>query len=211
MGNTHENAVVTIAAMGGYRKAFREVWADDRVDVNRIAEAIAAYEATRVSGNSPYDRFVAGDAQALSARVQVGRALFFGKAECATCHSGWDFTDSRFHNLGIGWRAPAGTGPGGFADVGRAKVTGKDEDTGAFKTPTLRDVSERSPYMHDGSAQTLREVVEHYNRGGTPNPWLSSQVHPLGLTPTEVDAVVGFLESLRGGETPDPGPLSFPE
>ena len=95
-----------------------------------------------------------------------------GKAACNQCHLGPNLTDSRFHNLGVGWRPPApGADPAsGFADPGRAKVTGKAADTGAFKTPTLRDVSRRAPYMHDGSVATLREAVLLYDRGGTPEP-----------------------------------------
>jgi cytochrome c peroxidase len=211
MGNTHENAVRVISGIGGYRRAFGEAWADDRVDIDRIAEAIAAYEATRVSGNSAYDRFAAGDAQALDAEAKRGRDLFFGRAQCATCHSGWDFTDSSFHNLGVGWRPVAGATRDGFADVGHSKVSGRAEDTGAFKTPSLRSVGQRAPYMHDGSMQTLREVVEHYNRGGTGNPWLSDQVHPLGLSADEVAALVSFLESLWGDEGAERGPAVFPE
>jgi cytochrome c peroxidase len=211
MGNTHERAVRTVSAIAGYKDAFREVWRDDVVSIDRIAEAIVAYETTRLSGNSRYDRFIAGHSDALTDQARAGRDLFFGKAECGSCHSGWDFTDSRFYNLGIGWNPSRGSGPQGFADIGRAKVTNRDEETGAFKTPTLRNVSDRAPYMHDGSVPTLHDVVDHYNRGGTPNPWLSRRLHPLGLTAADVDALVAFLESLSGEGFEDKPPRSLPQ
>jgi len=180
--------------------------------VDRVAEAIAAYEATRLSGNSAYDRWDAGDPAALDENQRLGFRIFFGKAACNQCHLGMNLTDSRFHNLGVGWRAPvAGADPAtGFADPGRAKVTGRPQDTGAFKTPTLRDVSRRAPYMHDGSVATLREAVELYDRGGVANPWLSPDVKALRLSPREVDALVAFLQALDGEGFDDVAPRSFP-
>ncbi len=206
MGNTHEACAKSIAAIAGYRRAFREVYGDDRIDMDRIAEAIAAYEATRLSGNSAYDRFDAGDAHALDAEAAKGRELFFGKAQCNQCHLGWNFTDSQFHNLGIGWDAKAKK----LADRGRAIVTHKPEDEGAFKTPTLRDVTKHAPYMHDGSLATLTDVVEHYNNGGNPNPWLDKKIFKLHLTKAEVADLVAFLHALDGEGYADAGPKSFP-
>jgi cytochrome c peroxidase len=217
MGNTHEKAVATIAAALGYRKYFREAFGDDKVDLDRIVDAIAAYEATRLSGNSAYDRYETGDEKALSPLAAKGRALFFGKGRCNFCHLGPNLADSKFHNLGVGWdpkRAKTIKGKPskeGFADLGRYAVTKKEEDIGAFKTPTLRDVAKRAPYMHDGSQATLRDVVEHYDKGGNPNPWLSKDIVKLNLTPNEENALVAFMESLNGEGYEDTEPRSFPQ
>jgi cytochrome c peroxidase len=212
MGMTHSSIEATVRAIPGYAPYFAQAFGDPRIDVDRVAEAIAAYEATRFSGNSAYDRWDAGDPSALDERQRLGFRVFFGKAACNQCHLGPNLTDSRFHNLGVGYRPPApGADPrSGFADAGRARVTGRVEDTGAFKTPTLRDVSRRAPYMHDGSIATLREMVELYDRGGVPNPWLSPEVKPIGLSPAEVDALVAFLHALDGEGFADVAPRAFP-
>jgi len=212
MGMSHERIVAALKAIPGYRRYFAEAYGDDRVDLDRAAEAIASYEATRFSGNSAYDRFDAGDEQALTPPQRAGRDLFFGKAACKACHLGANLTDSRFHNLGVGWKEPSpGADPRtGFSDPGRAAVSGRSEDTGAFKTPTLRDCSRRAPYMHDGSVASLREVVDLYDRGGTRNPWLSSEMRPLGLTPAEREALLAFLLALDGEGFLDVAPRLFP-
>ena len=212
MGMTHAGIEATVRAIPGYARYFAEAFGDPRVDVDRVAEAIAAYEATRLSGNSAFDRWDAGDPGALDDDQKLGFRIFFGKAACNQCHLGPNLTDSRFHNLGVGWRPPApGADPAsGFADPGRVKVSGQARDTGAFKTPTLRDVSRRAPYMHDGSVGTLRETVELYDRGGVANPWLSPDVKPLHLSPREVDALVAFLKALDGEGFEDVAPRSFP-
>lgn len=207
MASTHDLVVGTIRGVAGYRDAFRRVYGDSLIDIDRVAEAIAAYEATRLSGNSPWDRYRNGDSTALSPEARLGDELFFGKAECAQCHAGWNFADSKFHNLGIGWD-PARKA---FADSGRVKVTGLREDTGAFKTPTLREVSKHAPYMHDGSLPTLRAVVEHYAMGGHPNPWRSPKVRKLGLSEAEKEALVAFMQALEGEGYQDVPPRSFPQ
>jgi len=206
MGNDHETMVATLSGIKSYGKYFTEAFGDDRITLDRVVEAIAAYEATRLSGNSPWDRYKNGDPNAISEQARLGDDLFFGKAECAQCHISWNFSDSMFHNLGVGWDEETQA----FADPGRAKVSGKEEETGAFKTPTLREISRHAPYMHDGSIATLREVVEHYNRGGTENPWLSERIRPLDLTPEEVDALVAMMEALDGEGYQDTVPKSFP-
>jgi cytochrome c peroxidase len=116
-----------------------------------VAKAIAAYERTILSGNSPY-RFDAGDKKALSAAAQRCLALFKGKANCVTCHVSFNFTDENYHNLGVGMDKAN-------PDLGRYTVSKTDEHEGAFKTPTLRDVARRPPYIHDGTLPTLEEVV----------------------------------------------------
>jgi len=213
MGNTHAAAAKTIAGIPGYRPYFREACGDARVDIDRIAEAIAAYEATRLSGNSAYDRFDAGDEKALSEEAIEGRDLFFGRARCSACHLGPSFTDARFHNLGVGFGAPPAGKPAaeGFADRGRFEVTKAEKDLGAFKTPTLRNLLKRGPYMHDGSMKTLREVVVFYMRGGEENPWLAPDARDASIRPCEVDALVAFLESLEGTGHEDEPPVLFPQ
>jgi cytochrome c peroxidase len=157
-----------------------------------------------------YDRFASGDQSALIAQAKLGQDLFFGKARCSQCHTGGNFTDSQFHNLGIGWNPQRGNGKVGFTDLGRGKITDRDEDTGAFKTPTLWDAAKHPPYMHDGSLATLREVVEHYRRGGASNPWLSDRLSPIDLTSTEIDALVAFLKALDGEGYEERPPVAFP-
>ncbi len=191
MGMTHELAVERIRGIPDYRRLFAQVFGTDEITIDHIGKAIAAYERTVISGNSPFDRFVAGERDALSPRAQQGLALFNGKARCAQCHTGANFTDEKFHNIGVGMDRPN-------PDWGRYEVTKREQDKGAFKTPTLRDVALTAPYFHDGSAATLRDVVEHYDRGGTPNPYLSPLMSPLGLTEEEKEALVEFQRALTG-------------
>ena len=208
MGNSHAQMEQSLARIAGYRRYFAAAFGDARVTRERVAQALADYERTRMSGNSAFDRWQAGkDAGAVSAEVKRGFTLFIGKAECTSCHRPPLFTDGGFHNLGVGWDAVTRT----FADEGRRAVTkgtAMQDDPGTFKTPTLREVSRRAPYMHDGSLATLRDVVEFYNRGGIPNP--DSDLEPRGLTAAEIDAVVAFLKSLDGEGWQDTGPSHFP-
>jgi cytochrome c peroxidase len=207
-------AAARVAAIAGYRAYFREAFGDAAVTVERVAEALAAYEATRLSGNSKADRFDAGDEGALDARERSGRALFFGRAECSQCHVGPSYSDALFHNLGIGWSPPRSLVQPlaeGFADQGRYVVTRVEKDLGAFKTPTLRDCSKHAPYMHDGSMRTLEEAVLHYWRGGFENPWLSERMRPVPMTRDDLEALVAFLRALDGEGYQDTAPSSFPE
>lgn len=207
MGNTHEAMISTIEKIEGYKPYFEQAFGSAEITKERIAHAIADYERTRLSGNSPYDRWrKQRDESAVSGAVKQGHELFFGKAQCNQCHLGQNFTDSKFHNLGIGWQ-PA---DGSFKDEGRYAVSGKDEDKGAFKTPTLRDVTKHAPYMHDGSLETLRDVVVHYNIGGIPNPHLSPKIQKLNLTEEEIDALVEFMKALDGEGYLDAPPSAFP-
>lgn len=158
----------------------------------QLSHALASYVRSILSGNSPYDRFVNGDRSALSVEQQVGLRIFRGKGNCTACHVGPTFSDERTHNTGVAWRA------GQMQDEGRFIVSGKDEDRGAFKTPTLRDVARTAPYMHDGSLATLDAVVEFYSEGGRANPNRDPELHPLRLTATEKQALIAFLRSLSG-------------
>jgi cytochrome c peroxidase len=173
---------------------FSAARAAERVGLSReeLSQALASYVRTILSGNSPYDRFVDGDREALSADAQAGLALFRGKARCSLCHFGPTFSDEAFHNTGVA--APDGE----IIDVGRFEVTGREPDRGAFRTPTLREVARTAPYMHDGSLATLEDVIEFYDQGGRPNPALDPKIRPLGLTADEKAAVVAFLRSLTG-------------
>jgi len=208
MGMTHDGMVANLSRIAGYKPYFREAFGSDVITKERVAQALADYERTRVSGNSPYDRWRHNrDQSAVSAAAKQGREVFFDKANCVQCHVGSNFTDSQFHNIGIGWDSAARR----FTDEGRFVVTKKKEDLGAFKTPTLREVARRAPYMHDGSVATLREVIEFYNRGGRPNPNLSVRIKPLTLTTDEMDALVAFLESLSGEGYQDTPPKRFPQ
>lgn len=209
MGFTHDGVVARLKGIRGYREQFEKVFGTENLTIDRVAQAIAAYERTILSGNSPYDRFQAGDKSALSAAAQRGFALFEGKASCVRCHTGFNFADEGFHNLGVGWDAKKKE----LRDTGRFQVTQKDQDKGAFKTPTLRDSAETAPYMHDGSQKTLEEVVEFYNKGGESNPFLDPQVKPLSLTAAEKKDLVEFLRALTGEIAADATtePKAFPE
>lgn len=208
MGSTHEAMVGTLAKIGAYGKYFKEAFATEQITKERIAKAIADYERTRMSGNSPWDRWRKNrDESAVSADVKKGHDLFFGKAACNQCHLGQNFTDSAFHNLGIGWNAKSRS----FSDEGRYLITKARNDRGAFKTPTLREVSLHPPYMHDGSLKTLRDVIRHYNKGGNKNPYLDPKVQPLSLTEEDITALVKFMEALEGEGYQDKPPTVFPK
>jgi cytochrome c peroxidase len=146
------------------------------VNAEDLAFALATYVRTILSGESPYDRYVAGDRGALSAEAQAGLKLFRGKAGCVACHVGANFTDERLHNTGAG-----------ASDIERR-----------FKTPTLREVAVRAPYMHDGSMATLEEVIDFYDRGGKANPNLDPDIQELHLSASEKRALIEFLRSLSG-------------
>lgn len=208
MGLRHELVVDRLSAIQGYRPFFREAFGSEAATLDRVAAALADYVRTRRSGNAPYDRWrYARERQAVSADAKLGSDIFFFKGRCAMCHAGFNFSDGRFHNLGVGWNAATQT----FADEGRLAVTHEPRDLGAFKTPALREVSRHAPYMHDGSLATLRDVVEFYNRGGIPNPRQSLRIVPLGLTAGEMDALVAFLHTLDGSGYADHPPRSFPQ
>ncbi len=208
MGNTHEGMIQNLQKTKSYRTYFKEAFGSEEIGKERIAKAIADYERTRMSGNSPWDRWKNGDEKAVSEEVKKGDALFFfGKASCNQCHLGPNFADSQFHNLGIGWDPKKKA----FADEGRSKISKDPKDLGAFKTPTLRDISKHAPFMHDGSMKTLEEVVQHYNKGGNLNPSLSPKIHPLRLTKLDVKYLVKFMEALQGEGYQDASPAAFPE
>lgn len=188
----------------GYRTQFQNVFGTD-VTEDGIAKAIGAFERTILSGNAPYDRYKAGDTTALSAAAERGMKVFFHEANCSACHSGPNFSDGAFHNLGVGIH-------GSSVDWGRYNVSNLEGDKGAFKTPTLREIARTAPYMHDGSLATLEEVIDYYDRGGTANPQLDEEIFELGLTTQQKADLVTFLkEGLSSPDYPMVEPPPLPE
>jgi len=202
MGETLENVVRKLNAIPDYKAQFRAVFGTD-VTTDGIAKAIAAFERTVVSGPSPYDRWLAGERDAMTHAAVRGMKLFQGKGHCLPCHSGPAFSDQSFHNLGVGMNKPK-------PDLGREDHTKNPRDRGRFKTPGLRNVALTAPYLHDGSAKTLADVVELYARGGEKNADLDPLVFPLQLTGAEKRDLVAFMEALSG-TLPDIKPPALPE
>lgn len=196
--------VKRVQAVRGYAPLFVKAFGDSKIDMPRIAEAIASYERTVVSGDSPYDRYEAGDKDALSPSAVRGLAIFRGKGKCNACHLGFNFTDDNYHNIGVGMDKPK-------PDLGRFSITKREADRGKFKTPTLRNVVLSAPYMHDGSDDTLMDVVNFYDRGGVPNPNLAAEIKPLHLTPQEKLDLLSFMDSLTGEVTNARPPAKLPE
>lgn len=224
MANTHEKAVATLKSIPGYVKQFEAVFGAKGLNIDTVAQAIASYERCLVTGPSPYDyaeqfkRFEkldsddiadiksddpelyatylksAADAKRfpMSESAKRGRELYFGeRVNCAACHVGANLADEKYHNIGVGMDKP-------MPDEGRMAITKKPEDYGAFKTPTIRNVVQSAPYMHDGSQKTLEEVVEHYNKGGIPNKNLSNKIKKLDLKDQEKKDLVEFMKACTG-------------
>ena len=217
MGFTHDGVVKRLAEIPVYAKQFDRIFGELTID--RVGQAIAAFERVLVTAPSPYDygeqlRAFAGldpddiaddeelaakyaeakaaaEAHPMSEAAVRGRDLFFGKANCTACHVGANLADEKYHNLGVGMDKPE-------PDLGRFVVTKDVKDTGAFKTPTVRNVALTGPYMHDGSQATLEEVVEWYDKGGHPNPHLSDKIKPLSLTAQEKADLVEFMKACTG-------------
>ncbi len=179
-----------------FAKAF-----SDGLNAKNVARAIACYERTIVAGNSPYDRYVAGDKTALSESAERGMKLFFNerKSKCSICHEAPTFTALFYHNLGVGMEQED-------PDLGRFEVTKIENNKGRFKVPTVRDVQFTAPYMHDGSIATLEEVIELYDKGGIANPYLSKEMRgKLNLTKQEKADLIAFMvEGLTSDEQPKP-------
>jgi len=168
---------------------------DPEITSERIAMAIATYERTVVSGEASFDRWIKGDEAAMSASAQRGFRTFNGKARCAICHAGWRFTDDSFHDIGLP-----------DTDLGRGnELPGIVKMQHAFKTPGLRNIDRRGPYMHDGSIASLESVVDHYDEGGIQRPSLSEDMKPLRLTAQEKRDLVAFMRTL----TSEDDPVSF--
>jgi cytochrome c peroxidase len=186
-----------LKAIPGYVDAFHAAFGEGDITRREVEMAIATFERSIVSGEAPFDRWIKGNKKAISEAAKRGFDLFNGKARCASCHSGWTFTDSSFHDIGTA------TGD----DIGRGKLFPTSVKLRyAFKTPTLRDVVRRAPFMHDGSVATLQEVIDLYDRGGIDRPSRSVLISPLKLSSQEKSDLIAFLETL----TAAPEPVSMP-
>ena len=216
-----DDVVAKVAAIAEYAKQFQAVFGRD-VNYDDLAAAIAAFERTQFTGDAPFDKFIYGDEKALSDSAKRGWALFNGKGRCNACHAFSTanplFSDQKFHNIGIAAhktdfierarKAAAIVRAGDmkqvdelaiqtdFSELGLFLVTKSLGDIGAFKTPTLRNIAATGPYMHDGSMATLWDVMDHYNKGGVPNPNLDGGMQRLGLSEAQIDDVVAFMQSL---------------
>ena len=178
-------AVERLNEVQGYRSAFAKAFAGKAVSEDTVLQALATYERTLVTGDTPFDRWIRGDTQALNDSARRGFAVFTGKANCAACHTGWNFTDDKFHDIGLPSK-----------DVGRSAVSKSAADDRAFKTPSLREIAARAPYMHDGTLVSLETVIVHYVTGGEKRATLSPLMKPLALTGTDIADLVAFMRSL---------------
>ena len=224
-----EAAVARIAAVAEYRQAFQTVFGQPPNGAD-LLRAIASYERTQYSFDSPFDHFIAGDRNAIDDSAKRGWEIFNTRGRCNKCHALSEkkrdvtlFTDNDFHNIGIGiirhnvvalaCQAERQINSGNtlavdsaaiqmdFSALGRFLVTKKDLDIAAFKTPDLRNVLLTSPYFHDGSQETLWDAMDHYNKGdGIQDPYLDEDMRPLALTETDIDDVVAFLASLTSAD-----------
>ena len=209
MAHSLDGVVKRLQADPKYVALFKQAWGTDKINIDMVAKSIASFERTVIAGDSPFDRYYYGhDKQALSAAAQRGLKLFTDpkKADCEVCHTIGKtsalFTDNKFHNLGVGADLQ-----GKLNDVGRFSETKKDADMGCFKTPTLRNLAHRAPFMHDGSFPTVKDALAHYIGGGNKNDHLDKEIHALDfLTFDERDDLLQFLDSLNGKLPDNVGP-----
>jgi cytochrome c peroxidase len=188
-----EGLASKIKAIKGYVDLFEKAYPGDEITPELIAKAIAVYERGVVSAEAPFDQWLLkGNQKAVSAEAKEGFKLFVGKANCVACHSGWSFTDGSFHDIGIN-----------DEDVGRGKFLRLTSQQHAFKTPGLRSIALRPPYMHAGSEKTLEQVVDFYDRGGdAKRESVAAEIKPLGLTAEEKHSLVEFLKTLTSNDKP---------
>ena len=181
-------AVERLSDIDAYVNWFERVFPDEGITPDTIAKAIATFERTVVASYSPFDRWVDGDDAAISASARRGFELFVGDAKCAECHSGWNFTDNKFHDIGTS-----------VSDIGRGQLEPNNPTAQyAFKTPSLRDIAQRAPYMHDGEFPTLDMVVRHYVTGGIDRPSRSPKMTTVPLSEQDIADLVAFMQSLTG-------------
>lgn len=199
--NSSEKVVVErLSAVPDYAKAFDTAFGAGPITKQKIELALATFERTIVSSDAPFDRWINGEEGAIGAEAKSGFALFNGKARCSSCHSGWLFTDNSFHDIGVARNGEIGRGKF-FPSSAKLKH--------AFKTPTLRDITRRAPYMHDGSVKDLQAVVDLYSRGGINRPSRSAQIAPLHLSEAEKQELIAFLNTLTSPNRPSSVP-TFP-
>ncbi|MCI0336428.1 MAG: cytochrome-c peroxidase [Acidobacteria bacterium] len=230
MGMKDHNVVVDrVREAAEYRPLFRSAFGNETITIDAIANAIAAFERTQLSGDSPFDRFIAGDNNAISDAAKRGWDLYNGQGRCISCHA-WNasqpfFSDFKFHNIGVAAKDQNITALArkarqlisqgrnktqvtdeltlreGFSELGRYLVTGQPRDIGAFKTSMLRDIELTAPYMHNGSEKTLLDVMKFYNKGGEINPNFDGGMRPLKLTDPQLDEMVEFMKTLTSDAT----------
>jgi cytochrome c peroxidase len=182
--------VERLKAIPGYQGWFEKIFPGEGITADTICNAIATFERTVVASYAPFDAWIDGDESAISDSAKRGFKLFVGKAKCANCHSGWNFSDNKFHDIGTT-----------ETDIGRAKLDAKDPKAMyAFKTPSLRDTAQRAPYMHNGEWATLEAVMAHYVAGGIDRPSRSPLMHPVDLTQDETSDIIAFMKSLTGSK-----------
>lgn len=210
MDQAHDIWISNLDSDPTYKAAFWKAFGPGPATLTKVEKAIASFERTLISGDSAFDRYqYGGDKKALSPAAIRGLRVFLDptKGNCAACHTIGDkfalFTDGKFHNTGAGV-----DGEGVLTDMGRFIESKQAADKGAFKTPSLRNVADSAPYMHDGSLKTLKDVVDFYAGGGNSNPNLDPQMKRIHLTGQERAELVEFLDSLTGRLPPDVGPPS---
>ncbi len=197
MNMSFEQLVPELKAIGEYNQWFEHLFPGTGVTRENILTAIATYERTIVADWSPFDRWVEGDESAIGDSAKRGFALFAGKAQCAACHTGWNLTDNKFYDIGL----PSD-------DIGRGKIEPENPKAQyAFKTPGLRNLTQRAPFGHDGSQDTLELIVRHYEAGGIQRPSLADAMKPFTLTDSERQDLVAFLRTLTAEKSETPVPV----
>ncbi|MDV6235957.1 cytochrome c peroxidase [Leptospira ellisii] len=189
MNQNLEELILELKNIRGYRELFAKAYPKEDISAVTVGKAIANFERTVLSSESPYDLWIKGDKAAISESAQRGYSLFNSKAKCVACHQGEQFSDNGFHNIGL---------KSNRKETGRFALVPVKAMKGAFKTPGLRDVARTGPYMHDGSYTTLEEVIEHYDRGGDEPFNLDPNMAALNLTTQEKADLVEFMKSLSG-------------
>ncbi len=187
-----EGLAEVVKGIKGYKNMFKKAYPGEEITPELIAKAVAVYERGIVSEEAPFDHWLKGDQKAISQEAKDGFMLFNDKAKCASCHSGWRFTDDSFHDIGVK-----------DEDIGRGKFLKLTSQQHAFKTSSLRNIDQRGPYMHNGSEKTLEDVVEFYNKGGNAKrESLSEMIKPLNLSNNEKKSLVAFLHTLTSNDKP---------
>lgn len=187
MNQDLDTLVEVLTSIEGYKPLFKSAFGDADITVERIAKALATYQRSINIINTKFDQFIEGDHYALNEQEKLGMEVFVGKGRCILCHSGPNFTDDQYHNVGVD-----------SDDIGRYEITKRDEDKGSFRTPGLRGIIYTAPYLHNGSEKTLLDVVNFYNRGGDIQDNLSPLIQPLDLTHHEKEALISFLRVVSG-------------
>ncbi len=198
-----DKLIPKLKKIDGYVKLFKKAYPNSEITKDTLAKAIASFERTVVSTEAPFDRYILGDKEAISKQAKAGFELFTSKGRCTDCHSGFNFADGSFHNLGLG-----------DGDKGRIKTRkGVEISTGEMKTPTLRDITKTSPYFHDGSVKTMHEAVAICGNGGrfTNAKDLSHLIIDRNLNIDEIEKLVAFLRTLEGKTMDISIPTKFPQ